>query len=117
MYTALTISVYCFLSVSPKKHFQERQRRGTIYRNGLKERYNNLEMFCWLCLNIKKKLFQRYSSYCIQLLNTTKLNSVFYIQYSQHKLKTVSRKSKLYKGKKAFMYEQQKYLKITSLVG
>ena len=49
---------------------------------------------------VKRKLFQRYSSYCFYLLNILKLHSAFYIQYSQHKLKNDSIRSNLVRTKK-----------------
>ena len=50
---------------------------------------------------VKRKLFQRYSSYCFYLLNILKLHSAFYIQYSQHKLKNDSIRSNLVRTKKS----------------
>ena len=55
MYTAFTHFSLLLSFCLPKKHFQERQKTGAIYQNGLKERYNNLEIFYFLCLNIKTK--------------------------------------------------------------
>ena len=53
-----------------------------------------------------------------QLLNIMKLQSVFYIQYSQHKLKNVSKRANKYGMKNAFIHQQPKYFKNTTfLVG
>ena len=47
-----------------------------------------------------------------------KLQSVFYIQYSQHKLKNVSKRANKYGMKNAFIHQQPKYFKNTTfLVG
>ena len=44
-------------------------------------------------------------------MNELKSQSVIYIQYSQHKLRNVSRKSKLLRRERAFMGQQPKHLK------
>lgn len=59
--------------------------------------------FIEMCLNTKTKTFPItvFSYYSFQLLNELKLQSVIYIQYSQHKLRNVSRKSKLLRREKS----------------
>ena len=87
-------SIVPFLSL-PKKTFSGKTEKGNNILKWIKERakwsYNVLLDCVWIW---KQKLFQRYSNYCFQLLNTIKLHSVFFMQYSQHKFKNVSRKSK-----------------------
>ena len=95
-----------------------RQRRGNILK-WINEIYHNLGMNCMNCVWIwKRKLFQSCSSDCFQPLNIMKLQSVFYIQYSQHIKKCFKKKQISEKWKNAFMHQQPKYLKnITFLLG
>ena len=100
------------------QNFRE-DRDGEYILKWINEIYHNLGMNCMNCVWIwKRKLFQSCSSDCFQPLNIMKLQSVFYIQYSQHIKKCFKKKQISEKWKNAFMHQQPKYLKnITFLLG